>query len=142
MYEKARWDYLTKLDDELLIGGVVLSEWVVFVVQEADVAFVAGANLASILTAVSAIETQLRSEYANRSRERLVDLINRAEISEELRQDLHALRRYRNKWVHVTDPNDDQEIIDAPEGYRQELEKMAFIAARAMRCVLYRNQWL
>lgn len=64
MVEKERWDYLFALDDELLRGGVMLSEWCSFIVREADIAFVHGAFLATILTTVSAIETYLRAEYS------------------------------------------------------------------------------
>ena len=55
-----RWAHLVCLDEELLLGNVVLSEWAAFIVREADMAFALGADLASILTAVSAIETHLR----------------------------------------------------------------------------------
>ena len=57
MNRDERWKYLAALDDELLKGGVILSEWCSFIVREADTAFAEGANLASILTAVSGIET-------------------------------------------------------------------------------------
>jgi len=43
-----RWDHLIALDDELLKGGVILSEWCSFIVREADTAFASGAYLASI----------------------------------------------------------------------------------------------
>ena len=55
----------------------MLSEWASFVVREADTAFAMGADLASILTAVAAIETHLRAEYGSNS-DRLVTLIDRA----------------------------------------------------------------
>lgn len=106
-----RWSHLIALDEELLHGGALLSEWCSFVVREADTALVSGARLAAILTAVSAIETHLRSEYAVNSNERLVDWIVRAPISEDLKSDIHALRGYRNRWVHVDAPwNDQQEM--------------------------------
>lgn len=53
MNQEKRWEMLIALDEELLKGGVVLSEWCSFIVREADMAFVNGAHLASILTAVS-----------------------------------------------------------------------------------------
>ena len=60
MNEDERWDFLVQLDEELLKGGVILSEWCSFIVREADTAFAKRAHLASILVAVSGIETYLR----------------------------------------------------------------------------------
>ena len=126
----------------MLKGGVMLSEWCSFIVREADTAFASGAHLASILTAVSGVETHLRAEYAVTGRERLVDLIEASPIAEDLKADLHALRRYRNRWVHVDEPRDDQEVIDKPEEMEQELEAKAFFAARVLRRTIYSNQWV
>lgn len=92
-----RWDHLVALDEELLKDGVILSEWCSFIVRETDLAFVSGAHLASILTSVSAIETYLRSEYGEKSRTRLIDLIEKASLNSALTKDLHTLRQYRNK---------------------------------------------
>jgi hypothetical protein len=142
MDREQRWAHLVALDDELLKGGVILSEWCSFIVREADVAFAEGANLASILTAVSGIETYLRSEHAQTGKERLVDLINGASIDNSLKQDLHALRKYRNKWVHVEDPRDDAGLLGRPEDTEGELERMALFATRALRRTIYENQWL
>lgn len=44
MTEQDKWDYINKLDEELLKGGVALSEWSVFLVQDTDIAFASGAN--------------------------------------------------------------------------------------------------
>lgn len=142
MKQDDRWAHLLALDDEFLKGGVMLSEWCCFIVREADMAFACGAYLASILTAVSGIETYLRSEHAATGKERLFDLIERATIDGTLRNDLHILRKYRNKWVHVDDPWDDANLIQTPENTEQELEHMAFFAARALRRTIYENQWV
>lgn len=104
MERDERWEELVALDEELLQGGVILSEWCAFIVREADIAFVNSAHLASILTSVSGIETYLRSEYSATGKERLVELINQALIDDDLKNDLHKLRKYRNKWVHIDDP--------------------------------------
>lgn len=142
MNEEERWNHLVDLDEELLKGGVILSEWCSFIVREADTAFARGAFLASILTAVSGIETYLRSEHGNNGKERLYDLINRASIEENLKKDLHTLRTYRNKWVHVNDPWNDEKLIESPEEFEKELEDMALFAARALRRTIYENQWI
>ncbi len=142
MNEQERWAHLIALDEELLKGGAILSEWCCFIVREADVAFANGAHLASILTAVSGIETYLRSEYSTTGRERLVELIDRASIGTDLKSVLHAMRKYRNKWVHVDDPWDDTGLLDRPEEAQRELEQMALIAARALRMTIYENQFV
>ena len=141
MTEQERWDYLLKLDEELLVGGVILSEWCSMIVREADTAFAHGAHLASILTAVSGIETYLRSE-TDGGRKRLVALIDEAPISEDLRSRLHDLRRYRNKWVHVEEPWDDQPLLAHPERFEVELEQKAQFAAQVLRETIYSDQWL
>lgn len=134
-----RWAYLVSLDDELLLGNVMISEWAAFVVREADTAFALGADLASILTAVSAIETHLRAEYGNNS-DRLSHLIDRAAVDEDLRADLHELRRYRNRWVHVDSPREDSEVLDDPNRFTDELASRAEWAARLLRRTLYHDQ--
>lgn len=128
-----RWDYINSLDDEFIKGGVFLSEWCSFIVREADIAFASGADLASILTSVSGIETYLRSEYNQRRKESLSEIIENAPIDEALRTDLHKLRLYRNKWVHVSEPWNDQSAIDDPESYKAELAEMAMFSARVLR---------
>lgn len=142
MNEDEHWAELASLDDELLKGGVILSEWCSFIVRESDTAFANGAYLASILTAVSGIETYLRSEHSETGKERLIELINRASINSELKDELHTLRKYRNKWVHVDDPWNDASLLIRPEETEIELEQMAFIAARALRRTIYENQWI
>lgn len=128
MNEDQRWQYLEGLDNELLEGAVVLSEWCSFIVREADTAFVGAANLASILTAVSGIETYLRSEYAVTGRERLVELISQSPIHDILKEDLHKLRKVRNKWVHIYEPWNDFGLLERPEETEKELEEMALLA--------------
>ncbi|MFD0727446.1 hypothetical protein [Lysobacter brunescens] len=142
MTQDDRWAQIVALDEELLKGGVILSEWCSFIVREADVAFAAGADLASILTAVSGIETYLRSEHSETGKERLVELINRASIDAGLKDDLHVLRKYRNKWVHVDEPWNDSNLLERPEETEQELERMALFAARALRRTIYENPWV
>jgi hypothetical protein len=137
-----RWNHLVELDEELLKGGVILSEWCSFIVREADTAFAGGAYLASILVAVSGIETYLRSEYSTGKRERLVTLIDSSPIESMLKEDLHALRKYRNKWVHVDDPWNDGALLEKPEETENELEEMALFAVRALRRTIYENQWI
>ena len=133
---------LLQLDDELLKGGVVLSEWCAFLIRESDEAFAAGAYLSSLLTTMSAIETFLRSESHIGRKKRLVDLIEHSGLELELINTLNDLRLYRNRWVHIEDPWDDDELLTSPEAMEQELASKALVGVRALRRVLYSNQWV
>ncbi|MBB5349072.1 hypothetical protein JWG42_10420 [Desulfoprunum benzoelyticum] len=142
MTEDERWTHLVALDDELLKRGVLLPEWCTFIVRDVDMAFAAGGYLAAILTAVSGIETYLRSEYSITRKERLAELIDQAEIDANLKADLHALRKYRNKWVHVDNPWEDEELPEHSDMIEGELEEIAIFAVRALRRTIYKNQWV
>jgi hypothetical protein len=142
MGEQDRWNFLLSLDEELLRGGAVLSEWCAFLTRESDGAFADGLYLASILTAMSAIETHLRSEDSNGKQKRLVELIDSSGLESELMDQLHTLRKYRNKWVHVADPWEDQALIENPKEHEDELEKMAILGVKALRQTIYSNPWV
>ena len=142
MNSTERDTYLLALNDDLLKGGVILSEWCSEIVRQADAAFVGGADLATILTAVAAAETYLRSEYATEKRQRLATLIDEAPIKPELKEDLHRLRKYRNKWVHVDEPWSDEPLLEHPEAMSAELEDMAKFACQVLRRTIYENQWV
>ena len=142
MNEEQRWNFMMSLDDELLKGGATMSEWCAFIVRECDIAFAAGANLATVITATTAVETYLRAEYGAGANLRLVELINQAPISTELKNDVHKLRKYRNQWVHIAKPKDDQAILENPEAYEVELESWAMLAQRTLRRTIYENQWV
>ena len=145
MNEQEKWEYINKLDEELLVGGVILSEWSTFLIREAETAFCNGASLAAILIAVAGIESHLRFEYfsePSERKQRLHDLIENAPIPHELKQDLHKLRRYRNKWVHVEDPSDDEELLNRPEYVEKEIENTAQIAIRVLMQTIYLEQWI
>jgi hypothetical protein len=130
--EEERWEFINALDEEYLKGGVILSEWCTFIVRSADEAFVAGAFLASILTAVASIETHLRSECGHNARRTFSQLIDACGLAQTMIEELHTLRRYRNRWVHVNDPWDDSSLIDEPEKHERELEDMAFFCCSAV----------
>jgi hypothetical protein len=140
--EQERWEFISTLDEEYLKGGVIISEWCIFIVRSADEAFGAGAFLASILTAVAGIETHLRSECDHNARRTFSQLIDECGLDQAKIEELHVLRRYRNRWVHVNDPWDDVSLIDEPEKHERELEDMAIFAARLLRKTIYSNQWV
>ncbi|HEV7892676.1 MAG TPA: hypothetical protein VGP08_18830 [Pyrinomonadaceae bacterium] len=140
-----RQNYITKLDEELLVGGVMLSEWSTFLIRDADEAFCNRADLATILVSQAAIESHLRYEYVdNPATVKLgfYALIEQSPLSSSLKADMHKLRKYRNKWVHVNDPSEDTDLLERPEYYEKELEEMALLAIRVLREVIYQEQWL
>lgn len=141
MTEEEKWQYLLDLDEQLLQGGVILSEWATFLIKDADIAFTRGAHLASIITSLAGIETHLRAENGA-GKERLVKLIDESDIEESLKRELHVLRKYRNKWVHVAEPWDDDSLLESPEKYEDELEEMARRCAVALRRFIYTNPWV
>jgi hypothetical protein len=144
MTEEEKRAFIFELDEELLKGGIILSEWTTFLAKDAEEAFCLGANLASILTAVAAIESHLKFESygINDKPNSLYELIENCGFPEFLKNDLHSLRRYRNKWIHVKDPHEDQYLQDTPDLFEQELEGMAKFAMTVMLKVFYQNQFV
>jgi hypothetical protein len=141
MIEQEKWDYINALDDELLLGGVVLSEWSTFLARDAETAFCAGANLA----AQAAVESHLRYEYFEASKTKgwgLYRLLEDVPLPHDLKDDLHKLRQFRNRWVHVEDPFQDEHLLEKPEYHEAELEETAKLAIKSMLRVLYMEQWL
>lgn len=145
MSEKEKWDYVIELDEELMRGGVILSEWTAFIVRDAETAFCSGANLSAILACQAAIESHLRFDYFDPMQTKgwgFYQLIENNDLDNALKQDLHELRKYRNKWVHVNDPHDDNDLLERPEYYENELENVAKKAIRTMLKTLYSNPWV
>lgn len=142
MTKDEKWQFILDLDDELLHGGVILSEWSTFLIKDADLAFVHGAHLACIVTAMAGIESHLKHEKGEKRRQRLVDLIDQSGMEDDLKNELHVLRKYRNRWVHVRTPQVDQALLNRPEDHEAELEEMAKRAMRALRRAIYSWQWI
>ncbi len=141
MTEQDKWDYLAELDEKFLQGGASLSEWAAFLIKDADLAFVGGAHLASIITALAGIETHLRAE-CGANNHRLVDLIEAADLAVDLKQELQVLRKYRNKWVHVAEPWENGALLESPGEHEAELQAMAKRCAVALRRTIYTNPWV
>ncbi|MFZ2444800.1 MAG: hypothetical protein WAW37_00440 [Syntrophobacteraceae bacterium] len=140
MTEQEKWNYIIELDEELLLGGVILSEWSTFLARDAEIAFCSGANLSAILAAQAAVESHLRYEYFDPEKTKgwgLFRLIGHAPLPLDLKDNLHSLRRFRNKWVHVEAPTQDDHLLEKPEYYEAELEEMSKLAIRSMLRVLY-----
>lgn len=143
MMEQQKWDYLVSLHDEFHLGGTILSEWTVFIIRDAETAFCCGADLSAILAALAAVESHLRYEYFSNQNTKgwgLSKLIDRAALPLGLSDELHSLRRLRNKWVHVENPTEDDHLLEKPEYHEAELRKAAGLAMQSMIRVLYLEQ--
>lgn len=143
MTEQEKWDYINALDEKLLLGGVMLSEWSTFLARDAELAFCSGANLAAVLVAQAAVESHLRYEYFDPVQTRgkgLYRLLEYTPLPVDLKDDLHKLRQFRNRWVHVEDPTQDDHLLEMPGYYEAELEDMAKLAIKSMLRVLYIEQ--
>jgi hypothetical protein len=144
MTSEERYEFILSLDEKLLKGGLILSEWSTFLIKDADTAFFNKANLATILVSQAAIECHLRYEYLNEplNIKGFYNLIEHSPIPDDLKKELHILRKYRNKWVHVNEPSEDEDLLKRPDYYENELEQMAIIAIRLLHEVIYLEQCL
>ncbi len=140
-----KWNYIIELDEKLLLGGVILSEWTTFLAKDAETAFCAGANLSSILACQAAIESHLRYDYfENKEANKwsFYQLIENSSLTDELKQNFHELRKFRNKWIHVKDPENDSDLLERPEFHENELFDFCKRAIEIMLQVLYVNPWI
>ncbi len=145
MTQQEKWDYILALDEELLQGGVAISEWSTFLARDAETAFCSGAHLASILAAQAAIESHLRYEYLDPVEVKgwgLSRMLDSVSLPVDLKDDLHRLRKFRNRWVHVEYPTEDKHLLEKPDYHESELEETSKLAIRSMLRVLYSAQWL
>lgn len=144
MTEEEREQYLFGLDEDLLKGSVMPSAWCTQLVLEADTAFINGAHLAAVITAMSGIEAQLRFDHSGPAGNlRLAQLIDKAGLPPDLTREIHDLRRFRNKWVHVSDPWEDEPLGEHrhdPYRLQAEIEPWALRAVTALRRLFYWDQ--
>lgn len=145
MTENDKWDFINKLDEKLLQGGVILSEWTTFLAKDAELAFCRGANLSAILACQAAIESHLRFDYF-----KMIDtkgwvfyqLIEKSSLDNILKFELHELRKYRNKWVHVEKPDSDSDLLEKPEYIEVELLDVAKKSINIMLKTLYNSPFV
>lgn len=142
MNKAEREEYFFQQEDELLKGGAAFSEWCTFISKSVYDAFVNGADLATIITAVTCIETYLKTENLDSKKKNLSQLIDEEPfLSDEDKSQLHILRKYRNGWVHA-DRLDDIDLLENEERYQQELETMALLSIRMLLIVLFSHPFI
>jgi hypothetical protein len=143
--EEEKWEYISQLDDELLLGGVTLSVWTEFLAKDSETAYCSGAYLSSILSSQAAIESHLRYDYFNSLETKgwsFFELIEKSGLDDILKNELHNLRKYRNKWIHVNDPSNDVDLLERPEYYENELADFASLTIKTMLKILYSNPFI
>ena len=134
--------FFLEQEEKLLIGGASFSEWCTFISKDVYSAFINGADIATILTAMACIETYLKSENAECRDMSLIDLIDRdGMLTDKEKQELHILRKYRNGWVHA-DRIDDTELLVSEVKYKKELKEMSFLSVQLLLKVLFSNQFV
>lgn len=142
MKELKGWDYINALEEKYQKGGYILSEYVTKLVQSCDLAFCVEANIAVIITATSAIETYLKSEYFIKGKVNAYDAIEISDFSLEIKKRLHELRKYRNSWVHVNEPWNDSALLENSDQDDAEIELWARKSLELLRIVIYDNPWV
>ncbi len=142
MNKSEREDFFLAQEENLLRGGAAFSEWCTFISQSVYEAFVNGADLATVITAVVCIETYFKTEMPKDSNKSLAELIDEASgLSDEEKESLHILRKYRNGWVHA-DRLDDTDLLLHESLYQKELEEMALLAVQMLLTVLFSNPFV
>jgi len=114
---------LLDIQEDVLKGGICVQDWTTFQLENAYISYCAGATLSCIIMCQTAIESYMRDD------ERLTDrsfyeLIDNCSFNLEMKENLHKLREYRNKWVHINEQVDEF-FIDY-----KELDEMAQFSYR------------
>ena len=114
---------LLDIQDEVLKGGICVQDWTTFQLENAYVSYCAGAKLSCIIMCQAAIESYMRDDEQLSDRS-FYDLIEKCSYNQEMKEKLHKLREYRNKWTHINEQNNEFVIDD------KELAEMAVFSYR------------
>lgn len=100
--ESAREKLLLQIQDEVLKGGISFDDYTSFQLENAYISFCAGADLACLIMCQAAIESYIKDDEALDYKS-FYDIIEKCSYSSDLKNRLHHLRKYRNKWMHRQD---------------------------------------
>ena len=114
---------LLDIQDDVLKGGICVQDWTTFQLENAYISYCAGANLSCIVMCQATIESFMRDDEQLSDRI-FYDLIENSSYNQDMKEKLHTLRKYRNKWAHINEQNNEF-LID-----EKELEKMALFSYR------------
>lgn len=126
-----RETYFGELLESELKGGIIISEYSAFLARDAEAAFVCGAFISTVIVCCSAIEAHIRFEGGQGNN--LHGLMAHINVSEETLVEINAVRQFRNKWVHVRDPEMDERLQKECDVVVDECEAMA---RRALKCLV------
>ncbi|MCL2153302.1 MAG: hypothetical protein FWH57_10170 [Oscillospiraceae bacterium] len=142
MRKEERERYWMELEEAMLVGGVAYSEWCNFIAKDTYTAFVHGADLSTVVMSLACVETYLKTETPDMQNQPLHSVIdNESMLCDDEKEALHSLRRYRNKWVHLYNLDDD-EILKNEEPFISEAERMACLAVKMLLTILFSNQFV
>ena len=114
---------LLGIQNDVLKGGICVQDWTTFQLENAYKSYCAGANLSCIVMCQATIESYMRDDEKLSDRS-FFNLIKNSSYDQEMKEKLHKLRKYRNKWTHINE-QDNEFIID-----EKELEEMALFSYR------------
>lgn len=142
MNREDREKFFIEQEERLLVGGAAFSEWCTFMSKSVYDAFINGADVATVITALACIETYFRTEDNFSRKKNLHTLIEEYPfLDDDERQQLHKLRKYRNRWVHMNSI-DDSGILMNEEVYLKEAEEMALLSVKLLLTVLFSHPFI
>ena len=141
MSDDGRWEWLAQLDEELLDGGVITSDFAAELIRNADLCFIHDAFVACLVMCGATIETWLREEEGTHDK-RFVELIDASDLDPATKTEMHELRKERNRWVHIDDPWEGNDLEDQYSNGHPDLKAQCQSALRLMRKVVYSMPWI
>lgn len=142
MNKSERELFFLEQEERLLKCGASFSEWCTFISKSVYDAFINGADLATIITVVTCIETYLKTENPENYKKNLAQLIDEEVLfTDREKEQLHKLRKYRNGWVHAKRV-DDVDLLENENKYKKELEEMSRLSIRMLLTVLFSNPFV
>ncbi len=135
-------EFMNGLWERYLKGGTIVSEYSTFLAEDAERSWIADADIAVLLVCQAAIETHLRYELQAPRNKTFAYLVETYGFTPELKLKTDKLRKSRNRWVHVSDPSDDEMLQNDPQKHRAELAIDATEALETMVCALCENQFV
>ena len=111
------------------------SELAIKLLYDASEAYRSGLDIAALITAVATIETLLRIQ--NPGAHSFAKLIEFSEFTAAEKSELNRLRKYRNKWVHVNQPMENDYCFDDEKAHGERISEMTKIAISMTFKVVY-----
>lgn len=130
------YPHLLVPDEELLKGGIVLSEWFLSLFEKP----ISHSLKEHVWPPLSPPVRALKPVFGLpvlKNNGCLLDLADGSPLSDNLKTDLHNLRKYRNSWIRVDNPRSNNMHNENAENIEIQLECTAFFGARVERRTIY-----